>query len=173
MVSQRVDKNKQIGPLLHRVLAPDDTGLLDRWHHDFDQAKNIVSLVAQHLEDFFIRLCVYGVWTLLCFYSFCLTAVWLRFTFNIFIRSMVRVQKRIAVGMEVLQYFTMRGWNFKIENTKALVNCMNEEDKKKFYVQNVEVDIEKYMIQVMLGARQYCMKEPLTNLDRARYHLKL
>jgi fatty acyl-CoA reductase len=86
---------------------------------------------------------------------------------------MVRVQKRIAVGMEVLQYFTMRGWNFKIENTKALVSTMNEKDRKLFYIQNVEVDIEKYMIHVMLGARQYCMKEPLTNLDRARYHLKL
>lgn len=86
---------------------------------------------------------------------------------------MVRVQKRIAVGMEVLQYFTMRGWNFKIENTKALVPSMNEKDQKKFYIQNVEIDVEKYMIQVMLGARQYCMKEPLTNLNRARYHLKL
>lgn len=86
---------------------------------------------------------------------------------------MVRVQKRIAVGMEVLQYFTMRGWNFKIENTKALINGLNEEDMKKFFIQNTEVDIEKYMIQVLLGARQYCMKEPLANLDRARFHLKL
>lgn len=86
---------------------------------------------------------------------------------------MVRVQKRIAVGMEVLQYFTMRGWNFKIENTKALINGLNEEDMNKFYISNTEIDIEKYMIQVLLGARQYCMKEPLANLDRARFHLKL
>lgn len=86
---------------------------------------------------------------------------------------MVRVQKRIAVGMEVLQYFTMRGWNFKIENTKNLISDLNEKEKKIFFLQNVDIDIEKYMIQVMLGARQYCMKEPLTNLDRARYHLKL
>ncbi|MCP6508643.1 hypothetical protein NL478_28165, partial [Klebsiella pneumoniae] len=41
---------------------------------------------------------------------------------------MVRVQKRIAVGMEVLQYFTMRSWNFNIENTKALVTDLNETD---------------------------------------------
>lgn len=86
---------------------------------------------------------------------------------------MVRVQKRIAVGMEVLQYFTMRGWNFKIVNTKALILELNESDLKKFYIQNIHIDIEKYMIQVLLGARQYCMREPLTNLDRARYHLKL
>lgn len=86
---------------------------------------------------------------------------------------MVRVQKRIAVGMEVLQYFTMRGWNFKIENSKALIDDLSESDKNTFFIQNVNIDVEKYMIQVLLGARQYCMKEPLTNMDRARYHLKL
>lgn len=89
------------------------------------------------------------------------------------ISSMVRVQKRIAVGMEVLQYFTMRGWNFKIEKLKSLISGLSEEDSKKFFIQNIEMDIENYMIQVLLGARQYCMKEPLINLDRARYHLKL
>lgn len=89
------------------------------------------------------------------------------------IYSMVRVQKRIAVGMEVLQYFTMRGWNFKIGNTKGLLHNLNKEDLEKFYIQNTEVDVEKYMINVLLGARQYCMKEPLANLDRARFHLKL
>lgn len=86
---------------------------------------------------------------------------------------MVRVQKRIAVGMEVLQYFTMRSWNFKIEKGKSLMDNLNEEDSRKFFMQNTEVDIEKYMINVLLGARQYCMKEPLANLDRARFHLKL
>jgi len=86
---------------------------------------------------------------------------------------MVRVQRRIAVGMEVLQYFTMRSWNFKIENTKALVTDLDETDKNKFYIQNIDVDVEKYLVQTLLGARQYCMKEPLTTLDRARYHLKL
>jgi len=86
---------------------------------------------------------------------------------------MVRVQKRIAVGMDVLQYFTMRGWNFKIENAKALINNLNEDDMRKFYIQNTEIDIEKYMIQVLLGARQDGMKEPLENMDRAKFHLKL
>lgn len=75
--------------------------------------------------------------------------------------------------MEVLQYFTMRGWTFNIENSKTLIADLDETDKNKFYLQNIDVDIEKYFIQVMLGARQYCMKEPLINLDRARYHLKL
>lgn len=95
------------------------------------------------------------------------------FTWCFVVRSMVRIQKRIAVGMEVLQYFTTRSWDFKVENTKALISYVNADERDKFYIQNVEVDIENYMIQVLLGARQYCLKEPLTNMDRARYHLKL
>lgn len=75
--------------------------------------------------------------------------------------------------MEVLQYFTMRSWDFKIENTKALVTNLSEVDKNTFYIQNINIDVEYYIVQVLLGARQYCMKEPLTNLDRARYHLKM
>lgn len=86
---------------------------------------------------------------------------------------MVRVQKRIAVGMEVLQYFTMRRWNFKNDNLKALLNGLNEEEKQKFFIHNINIDIENYFITTILGARQYCMKEPLTTLDRARYHQKL
>jgi len=86
---------------------------------------------------------------------------------------MVRVQRRIAVGMDVLQYFTIGNWYFKIEKAKTLINDLNEKDTKTFYLHNTEVDIEKYMIQVLLGARLYCMKEPLANLDRARFHLKL
>lgn len=86
---------------------------------------------------------------------------------------MVRVQKRIAVGMEVLKYFTMRKWNFKIVNTKALLDNLSEEEKDKFYIQNIKLDLHQYFIDTILGARQYCMKEPLTSLDRSRYHLKL
>jgi len=86
---------------------------------------------------------------------------------------MVRVQNRISVGMEVLQYFTIRSWNFKIENTKALNANLSEKEQNQFYIQNSNIDVDKYMVQVLLGARQYCMKESLANLDKARYHLKL
>lgn len=86
---------------------------------------------------------------------------------------MVRVQKRIAVGMEVLQYFTIRKWDFVNTNTKGLLDNLSEEEKDKFFIHNKHIDIEKYIISIILGARQYCMKEPLASLDKARYHLKL
>lgn len=75
--------------------------------------------------------------------------------------------------MEVLQYFTMRNWFFKIDNTRSLTKHMNERDQKIFYLDNTEYEVDKYLQDIILGARQYCMKEPLSSLPRARRHLAM
>lgn len=89
-----------------------------------------------------------------------------------FVHSMVRVQKRISVGMEVLQYFTMRNWHFKIDRAKGLTDNLNPRDMETFYLANINYDINDYLLNVVLGARQYCMKEPLSSLPTARKHLR-
>lgn len=43
---------------------------------------------------------------------------------------MVRVQKRIATGLEVLQFFTTRAWDFKSNNFRELLKLLTPEDKK-------------------------------------------
>lgn len=87
--------------------------------------------------------------------------------------SMVRVQKRIYVGMQVLQYFTTRKWTFKNKRTIELTSKMKEEEKKIFYISNVKPDKTQYLINTLLGARQYVMKEPLSTLPKARMQLKV
>lgn len=111
---------------------------------------------------------------LIVFFFQTLPAYFIDFLMLIFLQKtfMVRLQKRISVGMEVLQYFTMRQWIFSIDRLKALEESLSDVDKQLFYTTNVEVDIEKYLLNVLLGARQYCMKEPLSTLPRARRHLK-
>ncbi|XKL66204.1 hypothetical protein PGB90_009624 [Kerria lacca] len=86
---------------------------------------------------------------------------------------MVRVQKRIYVGMQVLQYFTTRKWHFLNSNTMAITYRMNEKEKKIFYIGNVRADIPKYLKDIVLGARQYVMKEPLSTLPKARMQQRL
>lgn len=86
---------------------------------------------------------------------------------------MVRVQKRIQVGMHVLQYFTTRKWIFRNENTKGLTEKLNEKEQKIFFMNNVRPDTTQYMKDVLLGARQFCMKEPLSTLPKARFQLKM
>lgn len=82
--------------------------------------------------------------------------------------SMVRVQKRIYVGLQVLQYFTTRQWIFSNDNVRRLRDKINPKERDIFYIDNVEVNVEEYMKDIILGARQYVMKEPLSTLPKAR-----
>ncbi|KAL7027650.1 hypothetical protein ACKWTF_005508 [Chironomus riparius] len=89
-------------------------------------------------------------------------------------RFMVYVQKRIATGLEVLQFFTMRKWNFKSDSFNGLIaqQMPDEYDMFLFDSQYVGDDWE-YLKNSMLGARQYCVKEPLSTLPRARLQNKI
>ncbi|CAL7945457.1 unnamed protein product [Xylocopa violacea] len=85
-------------------------------------------------------------------------------------RFMVRIQKRISVGLEVLQYFTTREWIFHNTNLLITWGDMSPKDKEIFPVDFLSIDIIEYMKDVILGARQYCMKEDLSTLPKARRH---
>jgi len=88
-------------------------------------------------------------------------------------RFMIRVQNRIAVGLEVLQYFTTRQWNFKNDKLLALRAELKGPDKETFAMPFEEVEEVPYMTDCMLGARQYLCKEDPANIPRARRNLKL
>lgn len=86
---------------------------------------------------------------------------------------MVRIQKRISDGLDVLQYFTTREWLFHNRNFLLLGEEMSPKDRELFPVDFMDIEIIKYMIIIVLGARQYCMKEKLDSLPRARRHHKM
>lgn len=86
---------------------------------------------------------------------------------------MVRIQRRISDGLDVLQYFTMRDWIFHNTNLLNLWEEMNSKDKKIFPIDFLAVEETEYITNIILGARQYCMKEKLETLPRARLHQKM
>lgn len=89
---------------------------------------------------------------------------------------MVHVQKKIAIGMEVLQFFTMRDWKFKSDNFENLANFISpeegHEDMFKFTTHDSGDEYE-YLKISLLGARQYCVLDPLSTLKKARIQLKM
>ncbi|XP_030557717.1 putative fatty acyl-CoA reductase CG5065 isoform X5 [Drosophila novamexicana] len=87
-------------------------------------------------------------------------------------RFMIRVQNRISVGLEVLQFFTMRAWYFKSDAYASLWSMLTEADRKNFKINTNDVDDYEYMKISILGGRQYVMKEPLTSLPKARIQLR-
>ncbi|XP_012234937.2 putative fatty acyl-CoA reductase CG5065 isoform X2 [Linepithema humile] len=89
-------------------------------------------------------------------------------------RFMVKLQKRISAGLEVLQYFTTRKWIFYNNKITTIFDELSPEDKKLFrtYIDSNSDKIE-YTKNCILGARQYCLKEDLSSLPRARRHQKI
>ncbi|KAK1116985.1 hypothetical protein K0M31_017034 [Melipona bicolor] len=85
-------------------------------------------------------------------------------------RFMVRLQNRISVGLEVLQYFTTREWVFHNTNLLIMWGEMSPKDKKIFPIDFLSIDDTAYIKTCILGARQYCMKENLSTLPKARRH---
>lgn len=83
---------------------------------------------------------------------------------------MVRLQNRISVGLEVLQYFTTREWIFYNTNLLTMWGEMCPKDKEIFPIDFLAIDQIKYMKSCILGAREYCMKEKLSTLPKARRH---
>lgn len=88
-------------------------------------------------------------------------------------RFMVRIQKRISDGLEVLQYFTTRDWVFHNTNMLILWGDMCPKDKDLFTLDLLQIDVIEYMKDIILGARQYCMKEDPSTLPRARIHQRI
>lgn len=86
---------------------------------------------------------------------------------------MIRVQKRIYVGLEVLQFFTTRNWQFNLNNFNKLEKFLNFKDSSVFRLNTDDVDQSEYLKTCLLGSRQYILKEPLSSIPKARIHLKM
>lgn len=86
---------------------------------------------------------------------------------------MVRIYKQISNGLKVLQYFTTKEWKFYNDKMIQINEDLEPHEKKKFQTMIYDVDVNEYMKNVILGARQYCMKEDLSTLSRARRNQKM
>lgn len=86
---------------------------------------------------------------------------------------MVRIQKRIVDNLAVLQYFTTRQWIFYNKNIITLCDDLTPLDKKIFPTMIYNFDEMEYFKHLVLGIRQYCMKEDLSTLPKARRRQKM
>ncbi|KAJ8938148.1 hypothetical protein NQ318_007008 [Aromia moschata] len=87
---------------------------------------------------------------------------------------MIRIQKKIYNGLELLDFFSTREWYFKSEKFLALNEYLTEEDKKVFQMSDfLKFPLEEYLTTALLGTRQYCLKEDLSSLPRCRQKQKM
>ncbi|KAL1117018.1 hypothetical protein AAG570_004346 [Ranatra chinensis] len=86
---------------------------------------------------------------------------------------MLRIQRRIQDGLDVLQYFTTRQWNFKNDKILQLRDSMNDYDKEHFNLDFEKVKPAEYIKGCVLGAREFLFKEDPSTLPRSRRILKM
>ncbi|KAI4500925.1 hypothetical protein M0802_004136 [Mischocyttarus mexicanus] len=112
---------------------------------------------------------------ILHFFFHVIPAYFIDFLLLIFLqkRLMVHILNKTTRGLKVLDYFTNRQWVFHNTNLLILWREMNATDKELFQIDIENLDIKDYMKNIILGARQYCMKEDLSTLPRARVHMKM
>ncbi|XP_069702746.1 putative fatty acyl-CoA reductase CG5065 [Periplaneta americana] len=85
---------------------------------------------------------------------------------------MVKIQRRIQGGLDVLQYYTTKQWVFKNDNLKALAGALTDKDRESFYTDVRMVEWDGYIKNFVLGTRHYCLKEDPATLPKARRHLR-
>lgn len=86
---------------------------------------------------------------------------------------MIRVQNKIAVGMDVLEFFTMNKWHFKSPHYASLYENLTDKDRQNFIMDMNKPDTDTlYMINCAKGARQYLLKESLDDYPKARMQVK-
>uniref|UniRef100_A0A182FRU7 Fatty acyl-CoA reductase n=1 Tax=Anopheles albimanus TaxID=7167 RepID=A0A182FRU7_ANOAL len=88
-------------------------------------------------------------------------------------RFMCRIQNMVTEGLSLLQFFTTRQWDFKSYQYQAIAKNLTPEDNVIFTMDADAIDTKDYLRRIILGGRQYCMKEPLSTLPKARIQLKM
>ncbi|EZA60711.1 Putative fatty acyl-CoA reductase [Ooceraea biroi] len=81
---------------------------------------------------------------------------------------LVRVQNRVSSGLELLQYYTMKQWNFLNDNLRDLQTQLCSSDRETFFMDTKVIRWDEYMLSYILGTRQYYLKDDPSTLPRAR-----
>ncbi|KOB73849.1 putative fatty acyl-CoA reductase, partial [Operophtera brumata] len=66
-------------------------------------------------------------------------------TTNATLHDMIRIQDRISKGLDVLQYFTMRSWNFPCPNYEGIRSKLSQEERVIFNTDVTHFDRDTYL----------------------------
>ncbi|XP_045457913.1 putative fatty acyl-CoA reductase CG5065 [Melitaea cinxia] len=81
---------------------------------------------------------------------------------------MVKIQKRVSYGLEVLQYYTTKEWFFNNDYYRSLEKQISKADNEIFYTNIEVVNWSSYIRNYIKGAREFCLKEDPSTLPQAR-----
>ncbi|XP_070063997.1 fatty acyl-CoA reductase wat isoform X2 [Drosophila virilis] len=80
---------------------------------------------------------------------------------------LLNTYKKIHKFMNVIAYFSMRDWDFRIDNVEDLWNRMTNIDKQIFFFDMKQLDWDFFLQQYFRGIRRYLLKDPLETIPKA------
>lgn len=91
-------------------------------------------------------------------------------SFNIvyfFLLRLLNTYKKIHRFMHVIEYFSMRQWDFQIDNVRNLWHRLSDKDKDIFFFDMTQLDWDLFLQQYFRGIRQYLLHDPLDTIPQA------
>jgi fatty acyl-CoA reductase len=72
---------------------------------------------------------------------------------------LVRIQKKIWKGYQILEYYTSRSWLFNKENLRTAQKFLNSTEKTIFKSDLENFNLKDYFTDAIRGARRYILKD--------------
>lgn len=69
--------------------------------------------------------------------------------------------------MDVIEYFSMRQWEFQMDNMNALWASLTPRDQELFNFDMSKMDWDLFLHHYYLGIRQYLLKDPMHTIPAA------
>lgn len=83
----------------------------------------------------------------------------------------MRVQKRIAKGCQVLEYYANNKWIFHNSEMLELRKLMNPTEMKKYICVRDTFDCEEYVTDCVRSIRRYMLNEPDETIPACKRHM--
>lgn len=84
---------------------------------------------------------------------------------------MVNIQKRLQGGLDLLQYYTTKEWNFTNKKIVEICSKLDPSEKECFNTDVKSVQWETYVRDMLLGTRKFILKDDMSSMPKARRHL--
>ncbi|XP_017888866.1 putative fatty acyl-CoA reductase CG5065 isoform X2 [Ceratina calcarata] len=81
---------------------------------------------------------------------------------------LVKVQRRVNAGIELVQYYTTKQWDFRNDRMRHLQEELNSSDREEFFMDTKSISWDDYLCRYIQGTRKYCLKDDPSTLPRAR-----
>lgn len=80
---------------------------------------------------------------------------------------LLNTYKKIHRFMNVIEYFSMRQWDYQMDNLNGLWNKLSKKDKEIFFFDMSQLDWDLFLQHYFRGIRQYLLKDPLETIPEA------